>query len=381
MLDAGASVDIRNNNGGTVLMLAARYGHLDVVRYLLEAGASVGLQIALGLAAGGGHLDVVKELLDAGASVDMQDNFGNTALMRATWDGHLDVVRYLLEAGASVDLQNEDGKTVLDIAKDIKDQPYRDIGEIIQLLSRTSIDPNAINPKTGLPNLLAIASKGPTRLLKEFVEQPLNFDFQDATGKTALIHAVLNNKGQHVDLLLTTGADPNLTDNEEMSPLAYAVKLGNEEIAQILVESGADLDETIDIVGKKYKRGQLLKELRQIPAIDIKETCISEDDPITLLPLTPRGTISIKFPGPKKDLCYDLSSLRSYIRSQGDGKYGLDPNREYVDYYEIPTRYYIDIESGKILLKSKARRYRADLFQDKVRIDRVENPVYMLTEI
>ena len=42
-----------------------------------------------------GHLDVVKELIKAGADVNDKDNWGETALHRAIRWGHLDVVEYL----------------------------------------------------------------------------------------------------------------------------------------------------------------------------------------------------------------------------------------------------------------------------------------------
>ena len=38
----GATVDSRDNDGWTSLMLASQNGHLDVVRSLLEHGATVG---------------------------------------------------------------------------------------------------------------------------------------------------------------------------------------------------------------------------------------------------------------------------------------------------------------------------------------------------
>ena len=45
--------------------------------------------------------------------LDSRDRHGNTALMNACWKGHLSVVRFLVEAGASVNLQNYYGWTAM----------------------------------------------------------------------------------------------------------------------------------------------------------------------------------------------------------------------------------------------------------------------------
>jgi len=45
--------------------------------------------------------------------LDSRDRHGNTALMNACWKGHLSVVRFLVEAGASINLQNYYGWTAM----------------------------------------------------------------------------------------------------------------------------------------------------------------------------------------------------------------------------------------------------------------------------
>lgn len=48
------------------------------------------------LAASHGRLDTVKLLLEAGAEINLQDEDGSTALMCASEHGHAEIVRYLL---------------------------------------------------------------------------------------------------------------------------------------------------------------------------------------------------------------------------------------------------------------------------------------------
>ena len=58
---------------------------------LFQAG-----QTALMLAVSHGRADMVKMLLDVGASVNIQDEDGSTALMCASEHGHTEIVKMLL---------------------------------------------------------------------------------------------------------------------------------------------------------------------------------------------------------------------------------------------------------------------------------------------
>lgn len=56
------------------------------------------------------HLDVVSLLLEAGADVNLQNNDEDTSLTHASRNDDLDVVSKLLEAGADVNLQDNEGE-------------------------------------------------------------------------------------------------------------------------------------------------------------------------------------------------------------------------------------------------------------------------------
>jgi len=53
----------------------------------------------------------IKSLLDRG--INAQDNSGRTALNRASWYGHTEIVRILIQAGAQVNIKDDDGDTAL----------------------------------------------------------------------------------------------------------------------------------------------------------------------------------------------------------------------------------------------------------------------------
>ncbi|MFW0872230.1 ankyrin repeat domain-containing protein [Rhodococcoides corynebacterioides] len=71
-VDAGVPVDLTNDSGDTLLMLAAYHGHPDAVTALIHRGADVGRandrgQTPLAGAVFKGEDDVVRALVDAGA--------------------------------------------------------------------------------------------------------------------------------------------------------------------------------------------------------------------------------------------------------------------------------------------------------------------------
>eukprot|EP00757_Euglenozoa_sp_SAG-D1_P022366 gene22366-8885_t len=76
----------------------------NVVKILLQAGADIEAKdqdgwTALLIACHNGHSDVVEMLLQAGADIEAKDQHGWTALMEACHYGHSNVVEMLLQAG------------------------------------------------------------------------------------------------------------------------------------------------------------------------------------------------------------------------------------------------------------------------------------------
>ena len=73
-------------------------------------------QTPLIIAAFNGCRDIVKMLLDAGANIEHKNDQGENALISAVQEGHIDTVKLLLDAGADVNQSNTDGETALDLA-------------------------------------------------------------------------------------------------------------------------------------------------------------------------------------------------------------------------------------------------------------------------
>ena len=60
-------------------------------------------------------VDKAKELIKAGANVNAENKWGETPLIVAARHGHIEIVKLLIEAGADLET-NDDGYTPLDFA-------------------------------------------------------------------------------------------------------------------------------------------------------------------------------------------------------------------------------------------------------------------------
>ena len=65
-----------------------------------------------------GALDRASLLLERGGKIDAQSSVGNTALHMAILGGHKDLVCFLLQKGANIGIQNKNGKSTVQVAKE-----------------------------------------------------------------------------------------------------------------------------------------------------------------------------------------------------------------------------------------------------------------------
>ncbi|MFA1548517.1 ankyrin repeat domain-containing protein [Actinomadura chokoriensis] len=89
---------------------------------------------------------------------------------------------------------------------------------------------------------LDLARDGDTRQLAEFVDHGLPVDAADASGNTLLMLAAYHGHAGTVRALLDRGADPDLRNDRDQSPIAGALFKGADEVVAVLREAGADLD-------------------------------------------------------------------------------------------------------------------------------------------
>ena len=176
LLSKGADCNSTNEEGVTLLMLAAGAGHYEMVELFLEAGATVDATDARGWTAlmkaifnydlNRGFPDVVSLLIDAGADIEHQVSYGTRPLMLAAGYGEAGVVDVLLAAGADASAANEGGRTARTMAE-TKD--YVEVVNQLHMHDLRNADPKRAGCSTG-----AVSKVKPGVNVVNFVRKPLH---------------------------------------------------------------------------------------------------------------------------------------------------------------------------------------------------------------
>lgn len=177
------NIEARDKEGETPLILAARGGHADTVRLLLDKGATIDARTkhnstALHMAADGGHENIARLLLEKGAMVDAKTNYDSTPLLLSANDGHEDVVRLLLDHGAYVNATDQDGGTPLHWAAQ---KGYYSVVRLL-LEKGASIDART---KYGSTPLILAAKEGHESVVRLLLEKGANVSAKISRGDTA----------------------------------------------------------------------------------------------------------------------------------------------------------------------------------------------------
>jgi ankyrin repeat protein len=105
LVEHGADLTARDNNGCCPLHFASLSGYMELVQFLVEYGADPTAQdkdgwTPLHSASKNGHVDVVRLLVEHGADLTAQDKDGWTPLRLASQNGHAETVQFLIEHDA-----------------------------------------------------------------------------------------------------------------------------------------------------------------------------------------------------------------------------------------------------------------------------------------
>ncbi|WP_243789735.1 ankyrin repeat domain-containing protein [Saccharopolyspora gloriosae] len=87
-----------------------------------------------------------------------------------------------------------------------------------------------------------LAREGDTEQLIEFVGHGLPVNVTDSDANTLLMLAAYHGHAATVRALLDHGADPDLRNARDQSPIAGALFKGADDVVAVLLAAGADLD-------------------------------------------------------------------------------------------------------------------------------------------
>ncbi len=265
--------------GQTPLMYACRKGHVEVVRELLDLGASIDLVSSLGRTAlleaiAQNHEEIVGVLLDRNEldlnSINLKDH-SRSALMIAANLGHFSIVARLLEhKEVTVNQQDSDGLTALSLAC-LK----HSFLTVKLLLQRQGIDVNSADYTAERSALILAAEINDSAIVELLLQNGANPAKEDRGGGTAVLRAVdygsldvveamlrsdvgvdfhildhdyrglmhsasVNGQPSVIRLLKEIGLDPNIKDKNGLTPLHDASRSGKPEVTETLLDLGAD---------------------------------------------------------------------------------------------------------------------------------------------
>ncbi|XP_026760862.2 L-asparaginase 1 [Galleria mellonella] len=170
----------------------------------------------------------VRKTLDMGADISGQNSEGRTPLIEAVHKGNKAVVEFLLKNGANVHLKTRCGESALLTAIQRNDI------FMIELLMKCGAHLSTTDDKSICEMLSLAARSGSIRRLESLRVAGADFNLTDELKQTPLHKAVLCTNVDVVRYLVENGAERELVDVLNCTPLDYAVKLNCQDIIDLL---------------------------------------------------------------------------------------------------------------------------------------------------
>lgn len=223
----GADVKAAQANGTTALHLAIYNNDLDLVKALISKGADVNSVNRYGSspmseAATLGDYDIMKALLDAGADVNSANEYNQTALMVVVRSNNVDTAKLLINRGADVNaVESWQGQNAVIFAA-AQSQPA-----MLKLLLDAGADPDSRT----IPNER-----------DRYISAERRYQWRAAGGISAIGYAAREGCLSCTQVLADAGANLDIGDIENVTPLNLAIMNMHFDTAKYLIEAGANVD-------------------------------------------------------------------------------------------------------------------------------------------
>ena len=260
LIEKKAEIDCKDNEHKTPLHYAVKDAHLDIARYLVDQRADVNVKdrdgrIPLHEAAFVGNLDFVKYLIQHGSDVNCEDKSGSTPFNKAVEANQVPVVQWWVSEASK---ENLPGRLCITVNKTLIRAVREGNLATVKLLIENGADSNLAD-EHGMPlaNLAKVNHQNEVLLL--LLDNGADVDINCTSGEEILHFAVYNkpdsvlvqkvflraareNNLDLMRLITARGASVNTTIRGGLTPLCLVVGFGRLEMAQFLIERGADVN-------------------------------------------------------------------------------------------------------------------------------------------
>ncbi|XP_009792343.1 protein VAPYRIN-LIKE-like [Nicotiana sylvestris] len=221
LIESGYTV---GNSVDRFLHDAAAMDRVDLMEILCLGYADIDLnsvdsqgRTAIHIAAIYGHVEVLQFLISVGSDPDMLDSQGWTPLHFAANQGHVEAVDFLLKHSNFAKFAvTKQGKTASELATDNGHSELYDILQLGDALHRA-------------------ARKGDVVNIKKHMAEGANVNRRDQNGWTPLHRAAFKGEIEGVKVLVKHGAKLDVVDDCGYTPLHLAIEAGQKDVAVYLV--------------------------------------------------------------------------------------------------------------------------------------------------
>ncbi|GBG27853.1 Ankyrin repeat and KH domain-containing protein 1 [Hondaea fermentalgiana] len=210
LIEAGADLDLQDDDGDTALICACVDGHSDMAKLLIQSGANISLcnkyrESPVASCCASGMSSVAELLIERGAKMSFHTKeSATTSFLEAVAADTAVMVHAMLERGVKLDLKRVDGA------------------------------------------LLLAVQKGCTESAQVMIEARFGVDFRNENGDHPLSVAVEKGDETIVSLLVQRGVPMDLAfdkSSRPRTPLMEAARLARADLVSLLVDAGAMVDE------------------------------------------------------------------------------------------------------------------------------------------
>ncbi|MBV8844912.1 MAG: ankyrin repeat domain-containing protein [Bryobacterales bacterium] len=254
LLRAGADPKIANREGSTPLWLASISGDAAILESLLKAGADPNEKLPLGrtplmAAARTGKVDAIKVLLDHGAQVNAKETLrGTTPLMWAADEGHAPAIKFLLEHGADIAARSDMAERGRGPALGKANDPRKQVAaQGAALAAGQALDLSQLSGLRGDNNGIGGGRAGAGRAGAAGAQAAGGGRGRGGRGGAGAAGGNDQGADQQDDAFVAAfGARgrPAVKDGGALTPLIYAVRSNDVESAKVLLDAGADVNQT-----------------------------------------------------------------------------------------------------------------------------------------